>query len=91
MKLEMTVCNVCQDPTRKTKRYKVSGERGEVEPDLCQQHGAFLEDLLAQRTPRSRRKTTTAAVTGRSPRRTKSNGTPMMTMAEIEAQKATAR
>lgn len=87
VKLELTVCNVCQDPTRRTKRYKVTGERREVEPDLCQEHAGFLEELLGQRPPKPRAKRATT----RGPRRTKSNGTPIMTMKEIEAQKAAAK
>lgn len=56
MKIEVTVCNICQDPARPTRVYEVrrSGRVGEV--DLCEEHGLPLEDALGPEAPRRPRR-----------------------------------
>lgn len=47
MEISVTVCNVCMNPARPTKEYTVGQGRRVGKADLCEQHAAFLETILA--------------------------------------------
>lgn len=75
-KLSITVCDVCQSPSKPTKRYTVKTEGGTTNVDLCVEHGAPIDKLLgASARPATRR----------------SAGARATTVEEIEEQKAAGR
>lgn len=42
-----TVCDVCKAPRRKVTRYRVGQDGVLVGVDLCKEHGAYIEELIA--------------------------------------------
>lgn len=44
--VQMTVCDVCEDPSRGTRHYDVESEGRKTEADLCDEHGKPLEHLF---------------------------------------------
>jgi len=84
--IEVTVCDVCRNPSRGTTRFQVwEGERSAV-IDLCDEHAKPLRDLLTldQRLNIKRRDSAAKAPARR--KRTEFNST-VTTMDEIEARK----
>ncbi|MEV4642783.1 hypothetical protein AB0J80_36125 [Actinoplanes sp. NPDC049548] len=46
MELSITVCDVCQDPSRKVKRYTLQQGERSATVDLCDEDSSALEALL---------------------------------------------
>lgn len=42
-----TVCSVCRNPRRKVSAYRVGQDGVLVTVDLCKEHGAYIEELIA--------------------------------------------
>lgn len=84
---EFTVCNVCEDVTRGTKEYKLAQGGRETVVDLCEEHSEPLERFLPTRASVTQRRVQRRPT--KSTTRTTRRRTPIMTMAEIEATKAT--
>jgi hypothetical protein len=84
MKIELTVCNVCSDPARATKSYRVSNGGRSTVVDLCEEHGAQLEAWLGEPAP-------VRVPAKAQPVKSSRRRTPHMTMAEIEQAKASQR
>lgn len=83
MKLEVTVCDVCRDPSRTTARYTVSDDQRSVQVDLCEEHAEPLRALPWPYAPTPRKTAARkAAKKTVGPRKTK-----IMTIEEIEAAK----
>lgn len=58
MQLEITVCDICRDSQKPTRRYTVSVEGKSGETDRCKEHGAVFEEIVrAPRKPRTTPKT----------------------------------
>lgn len=83
MKAEVTVCNVCREIGRDTTQYVVERGKIRVVVDLCQEDAFPLERLLAEATQIEPQQ----HVEPRRRRARRAGGTPIMTMAEIEAAK----
>lgn len=81
MRIELTVCNICQDPGRSTEEYAVTKGKRSGKVDLCTEHGAMLEVGMAEPEPKV---TKAPATRGRGAR-----GIKITTPAEIERLKAT--
>lgn len=49
-------CDVCKNPRRKTKRYRVAQDGDLVQVDLCREDGEYLDKLikLGERIPNPR-------------------------------------
>lgn len=47
MELRLTVCDICEDPTRSTTTYTISTADGRTaSTDRCDEHGELLEQIL---------------------------------------------
>ncbi|MEU8327297.1 hypothetical protein [Micromonospora sp. NPDC048839] len=57
MKISLVVCNVCQDPKKPTRQYRVASEGRSMVADLCKEDGAPIEQLFEKQptTTRTRR------------------------------------
>lgn len=57
MKVQLVVCDVCQDPQRSTTPYAITSEGRRVSVDLCAEHGEPLQAFLGEgnaKTPKPR-------------------------------------
>ena len=97
MKIEVTVCNVCQEVGKPVEQYVVGRLGAPVELDLCADHAAPIEAPIeallggqpkgaGSRTPAKARKAPAkkAAAKKAAPRR---RGTKVVSIEEIEAMK----
>lgn len=47
MKINLTVCDICQDPRRSATTYRISSSEGRsVSTDRCEEHGKAFEEAL---------------------------------------------
>lgn len=76
VQVSIRVCDVCGDPKRQTRPYKITQGNREVFTDLCENDSAMLEHLLPKRGKR-----------GSPPARSHFH-TGVTTVEEIEAQKS---
>jgi hypothetical protein len=44
--IEVTVCDVCRNPERRTTQFHIAANRSAFSVDLCDEHAAPLRDLL---------------------------------------------
>lgn len=93
MKVEVTVCNVCQEVGKSTQPYAIENTDRRVDLDLCEEHATPLEELLPlPRRARAERTRKTVPKKAQSPpARPRRSATPIMTMEEIEQRKAASK
>lgn len=88
--IEVTVCDVCRNPERRTTRFTVAEEGAISVLELCRDHAAPLREMLKHGTVAPVRGTATKVATARkTPTRRKRAGfdSAVATMDEIEARK----
>ncbi len=90
MRITLVVCAICRSPDRSVTTYRVSAEGRSREAELCDEHAAPLEALLAgdaswlsrQPAPAAPRAAVQKATRGR-----RGGGREVVTMEQIEAMK----
>ncbi|USH45865.1 DNA binding protein [Streptomyces phage VieEnRose] len=88
MKIEVTVCNVCQVVDRPTAHYTITRNGAATEVDLCSEHSAPLDELFPAPAPTPVKRATPArkapAKKAAAPRR---RGAKVVSLDEIERMK----